>query len=417
MRERLTAALFFSIFLFLPAILIDAHLKEKAFGQAQLHRNYGDKWLTDLLSESLKEVQQKRLAEIALGTSRAELLFQGAKNAYFPQPVGSLSIDPFNDLRQIEKSLPERLSAGQLPYSASGVPTPLLPLSGYAAFQPMSPVPGQSQHPALIIQNLERQPTTSLQEKDNGDLRQIRVFLGSYNTLKLAYTQAAFILNGAGQTISTLAPKQIYAFSLKEGQIFVGDVPLGDRLLLVVAQPREAQENRVYLNPNESRQETYRGIVQLVATGAGIGVINHVPLEEYLYGVVGAEMPSTWHEQALMAQAIAARTYAVYHRLKRRDHLFDIGNTERWQVYRGIGRESDSSRLAVDRTRGLILVDRQGQIAFTQYAANKAIVDRAFGGKGMSQEDAHRLALAQHSYLSILSYFYPETTLAQLPPS
>ena len=58
----------------------------------------------------------------------------------------------------------------------------------------------------------------------------------------------------------------------------------------------------------------YRGRTLVVPTSGGITAVNYVPLESYLYSVVGAEMPASWSMEALKSQAVAARTYALFHR-------------------------------------------------------------------------------------------------------
>ena len=63
-------------------------------------------------------------------------------------------------------------------------------------------------------------------------------------------------------------------------------------------------------------------------------VINHVAIDQYLRGVVPAEMPSSWPAEALKAQAIAARSYALY-RIHPTTGTFDLYDDTRSQVYRG----------------------------------------------------------------------------------
>ena len=88
---------------------------------------------------------------------------------------------------------------------------------------------------------------------------------------------------------------------------------------------------------------------------SGITVVNVVPLEQYLYGVVGKEMSPSWSSEALKAQAVAARTYAVYHKNSFRNKGFDMTDDTRSQVYAGINGESPSIISAVDATKGEIL--------------------------------------------------------------
>jgi stage II sporulation protein D len=78
-----------------------------------------------------------------------------------------------------------------------------------------------------------------------------------------------------------------------------------------------------------------------------------VPLETYLTSVVGSEMPASWPQEALRAQAVAARTYAL--KARKPAALFDLQATTASQVYKGVEAETDSTRAAVEGTRGLVL--------------------------------------------------------------
>jgi stage II sporulation protein D len=99
----------------------------------------------------------------------------------------------------------------------------------------------------------------------------------------------------------------------------------------------------------------YRGRAAVVATGNALTAVNYVELEEYLYSVVGAEMPTSWPLEALKAQAVAARTYVLYQRQSNANTVFDVGDTTRWQVYEGIAEEAPTTIAAVNATQGQVL--------------------------------------------------------------
>ena len=82
--------------------------------------------------------------------------------------------------------------------------------------------------------------------------------------------------------------------------------------------------------------------------------INVVPLEQYLYGVVPAEMPSSWLPAALEAQAVAARSYALASRKAERS--FDVYADGRSQAYLGVSAETPAGQAAVDETAGQVLL-------------------------------------------------------------
>ncbi len=102
------------------------------------------------------------------------------------------------------------------------------------------------------------------------------------------------------------------------------------------------------------QERAYRGRLQLTSRDGGLRAINHVSLETYLASVVGSEMPASWPLDALSAQAVAARTYALAQR--RPDAPFDLKATVASQVYGGVATETPSTRAAVERTRGQVLM-------------------------------------------------------------
>ncbi|MGE5413350.1 MAG: SpoIID/LytB domain-containing protein [Syntrophomonadaceae bacterium] len=109
----------------------------------------------------------------------------------------------------------------------------------------------------------------------------------------------------------------------------------------------------------------YRGSLRVLVNPRGLlNVVNRVDLEEYLYGVVPAEMgPKRFDAiEALKAQAVAARTYAMAHRNQFDAEGYDICPGPKCQAYGGAGVEDPLSTAAVDGTRGLVLA-WQGQFA------------------------------------------------------
>jgi stage II sporulation protein D len=87
----------------------------------------------------------------------------------------------------------------------------------------------------------------------------------------------------------------------------------------------------------------------------GIDLVNHVELEDYLFSVVPSEMPSRWPLEALKAQAIAARSYAVANLGKHAADGYDIKATIDDQAYAGVSAEHTESTQAVLETRGQVL--------------------------------------------------------------
>ena len=113
----------------------------------------------------------------------------------------------------------------------------------------------------------------------------------------------------------------------------------------------------------------YRGSVALVKRGSSGRTVNRVLLEDYVKGVVASEMPTSWHPEAVRAQTVAARSYAVRIRDFYSYDGYDICDTTACQVYGGINRETAAGNAAVKATNGTI-VTYKGAAALTQFASS-----------------------------------------------
>jgi SpoIID/LytB domain protein len=98
----------------------------------------------------------------------------------------------------------------------------------------------------------------------------------------------------------------------------------------------------------------YRGVLRVITSGAKLDVVNELPLETYLRGVVPAEMPSSWPVAARTAQTIAARSYAAY-RLRPGTSTFDLYDDTRSQVYLGVKTENGAADAVIAATAGQVL--------------------------------------------------------------
>ena len=98
----------------------------------------------------------------------------------------------------------------------------------------------------------------------------------------------------------------------------------------------------------------YRGQVQVSVANGALRAVNVVGLEAYLYGVVPSEMPRDWLPEALKAQAVAARSYALA--VKKSGSWFDLYPDTRSQVYLGIAHEAPSTTAAVQDTAGQVVM-------------------------------------------------------------
>jgi stage II sporulation protein D len=122
----------------------------------------------------------------------------------------------------------------------------------------------------------------------------------------------------------------------------------------------------------------YHGTLLLRSDGSHVSVVNAVSLDTYLRGVVPSESPSHWPLAALEAQAVAARSYAVYE--LRPSAFYDLVPTTADQVYGGVRAETPRSDQAVYATLGQVLT-YGGQVARTYYSSSS-------GGRTEAAQDA-----------------------------
>ena len=100
-------------------------------------------------------------------------------------------------------------------------------------------------------------------------------------------------------------------------------------------------------------QKRFPGKLDLFVLDSEILVVNVLGIEKYLSSVVGSEMPAKWPLEALKAQAIASRTYALK---QKGNDLFDIDSTQTNQVYNGLESRTNKTIKAVRSTRSLVLI-------------------------------------------------------------
>lgn len=223
------------------------------------------------------------------------------------------------------------------------------------------------------------------------------------NSTVIGTSAPASILDSNGRAIKTFSPSQGVWITPNGSSLTMGDRELPQ---MVFIQPN--QGGLVYVD-----DRWYRGKILIVSQGSTLLIVNYVDLEEYLYSVVGSEMHSTAPIEALKAQAIAARSYALVHMIRPASAWYNLGNTQRWQVYKGVQTEYNTTNQAVSTTSGQIL-SYKGGVVESLYAATDEIVSWAHSGKGMSQTGAYKLAEQGYDHQQILGYYYPGVGLARL---
>ena len=252
--------------------------------------------------------------------------------------------------------------------------------------------------------------------------------------IKIASSVSAEIYdNYRNAVLYEIKPMKVYEFK-----------PEGKQLAVIInRKPVGLGTNQIVIRTKEpgylcAKRAWYRGDFIINNMGYGATLINDVPLEEYLKGVVPSEMPSSWEHDAHKAQAIAARSYAIANMCKRAKYGYDLKDTPEDQAYGGATAETPQTNDAVTETQGLVLI-HDGKIIPAYYHASSGGKTLSAGevwnhdlpyiqsvngydwgtrksghGVGMSQHGANNLANKGFSARQILSYFYKDIKFSRL---
>lgn len=151
----------------------------------------------------------------------------------------------------------------------------------------------------------------------------------------------------AGKSVS-LAAGQSYDVRWQAGAFLVGREKLRGEVLII--RPSDKSDEGLALDGRR-----YRGSLELRHRGAGLTAVNIVPVDDYLLSVVPEEMPTDWPAEALKAQSVAARSFALKSRGRHAAEGYDLCTTTHCQLYKGIASEKTASTAAVRATRGEVL--------------------------------------------------------------
>ncbi len=180
---------------------------------------------------------------------------------------------------------------------------------------------------------------------------------------------SAVKLSGEGLTLHNLKTGQTFFKNRKSSSLTV-EREAGPRLRVrghSLSAPGFVVDS--FAGPVSINGRKYRDQLKMIpGPNRDVWVINVLPLEEYLVGLVNYEISSQWTMEALKTQVVAARTYAFYQRSNRSGELYDVDSGVNDQVYGGVGREDNRSRKAVQETKGELIL-YQGNPIFAVYSA------------------------------------------------
>ena len=182
----------------------------------------------------------------------------------------------------------------------------------------------------------------------------VRVLLGSRSSdATVTSTANMVVLNSGNGQVSTISANRGTSVGVQGGKIVVNGKAIDSVVTL-----KPANSNAPFLFEGKG----YRGGLTLRANNGKMMVINSVPLEDYLYGVVPQEVVPSWPAAALEAQAVAARTYALHTMEENKGKLYDVSTSTDHQVYNGVSGETQATTNAVNKTKGMVMLYNQRPI-------------------------------------------------------
>lgn len=135
-------------------------------------------------------------------------------------------------------------------------------------------------------------------------------------------------------------------------------VCIKDKSLYV--ETKKIISDRVFIRPDDNRvvvnKKKFRGFIEIINNApSSFTIVDVLPLDEYIYGIIKGEISPKWPPEAIKAQIVVARTYALKNLGKHRKEGFDLCNTTDCQVYGGMDSEDPVSNKLVDETFGQVL--------------------------------------------------------------
>ncbi|MFB8787829.1 MAG: SpoIID/LytB domain-containing protein [Potamolinea sp.] len=184
--------------------------------------------------------------------------------------------------------------------------------------KPKKQTPASAPPKTSKTQNSNKAPAQPPQPSKNAPVLELRVAVANgESSLVVGSSTSAEIVNSQGKILGKIAANEGTNVQPDGQYLRIGkwQTPAGVWL-------KPAKGGFVFVNNN-----WYRGDILLVSQGNSLLAVNYIDLESYIASVVGAEVSPSWPIDALKAQAIAARSYALVHYIRPAHDLYDLGNT------------------------------------------------------------------------------------------
>lgn len=218
----------------------------------------------------------------------------------------------------------------------------------------------QEKQEKLAADSTQEEQTKPVEDVDRDET--VRVLIR--NTDQQSYYHSAVVLTYQGEERTYTTDSQ----ELKEGSVVL------------------SAEEGIAVSSVERQEGTpvYRGCIEIIAEDEGLLLINELPVEQYLEGVVPSEMPSSYPAEALKAQAVCARTYAWKQIQEKRleEYGADVDDSVNFQVYQNIFPQ-ESTTNAVSETKGEVICQDKELIEAYYFSTSAGVTstDEVWGAK------------------------------------
>lgn len=179
----------------------------------------------------------------------------------------------------------------------------------------------------------------------------LKVGLMTKQTTVTVSSPGSFVIRDAAtkQGLEKYAAQTSVTLTIRNQQFLINGKPVAAKSLAILPADHKSAAGLLL------SAKKYRGAFLVQLSGSTLTVINEVGLEDYLEGVVPAEMIESWPAEALKAQSVAARTFALYSRGRHAAEGYDLCADTHCQVYEGMTAETAATHAAVAATRGEVL--------------------------------------------------------------
>ena len=209
----------------------------------------------------------------------------------------------------------------------------------------LATAPAMARHAPASAKSAKASVTAAQPAKQAPDLR-VGLASGRASLIITPAGGKATVQTGSSKTI-TLAANTAAAIRWQDGAFLVGREKLCGEVPVIRPAAKAGE-----LSLDGRR---YRGALELRHKGGGLTAVNIVPIDGYLRSVVPEEMPVDWPAEAIKAQSVAARSFALASRGRHASEGYDLCTTTHCQLYTGTAAEKSASNAAIKATRGEVL--------------------------------------------------------------